>query len=159
MRDFEGKVAFITGGSDGIGLAMAMTFVRKGMQVAIADLHQDQLRDAEAMLLRESPFVLALRVDVADRRQMAWASRAVEEHFGKLHVLCNNAGAYSVAPADTEDHAEWDWILGVNLLGVINGLLHFLPLIKSHAEGGHVVNTSSTARRSMLSRVSRIACV
>lgn len=143
MRDFAGRTAFITGGGSGIGLGMARVFARRGMKVAIADLHQDHLDAAEAVLRGEGAEVLAIRVNVVDRAGMAEAAKAVADRFGKLHLLCNNAGVFSTAQADVEDYRDWDWVIDVDLKGVVNGLVNFLPLIKAHGEGGHVVNTSS----------------
>ncbi|MEI9850271.1 MAG: SDR family NAD(P)-dependent oxidoreductase [Sphingomonas sp.] len=143
MRDFAGRTAFITGGGSGIGLGMARAFAARGMKIVIADLHQDHLDAAEDVLRGEGAEVLGIRVNVVDREAMRRAAQTVAERFGPLHLLCNNAGVFSTAQADVEDYKDWDWIIDVDLKGVVNGLVNFLPLIKAHGQGGHVVNTSS----------------
>lgn len=145
MNSVDGKVAFITGGASGIGLGMARIFARAGMQVVIGDIREDHLDTAVAALSGEGLSVRAVKIDVADRASMAAAADEVERLFGKLHVLCNNAGVNLFAAMDECSYADWDWILSVNLGGVVNGLQAFLPLIKRHGEGGHIVNTASMA--------------
>jgi NAD(P)-dependent dehydrogenase (short-subunit alcohol dehydrogenase family) len=86
-----------------------------------------------------------IKVDVTDRAMMAGAAAEAERAFGKVHVLCNNAGVYGNLPMETASYADWDWVLGVNLGGVINGIVSFLPRMIAHGEGGHIVNTSSMA--------------
>ena len=145
MKDVKGKVAFITGGANGIGLGMARVFAKAGMKVAIADIRQDDLDKAMAMFGKEKLPVHAIQLDVTDRTAMARAADEVEHVFGKVHVLCNNAGINSFGPMDEASYDDWDWIMNVNLNGVINGLVTFIPRIKRHGEGGHIVNTASMA--------------
>lgn len=145
MNSVEGKVVFITGGASGIGLGMARSFARAGMKVVIGDIREDHLDKAVAVLAGEGLSVRAVKVDVADRASMAAAAEEVERLFGKVHVLCNNAGVNLFAAMDECSYADWDWVLGVNLGGVVNGLQAFLPFIKRHGEGGHIVNTASMA--------------
>jgi NAD(P)-dependent dehydrogenase (short-subunit alcohol dehydrogenase family) len=145
MNSVEGKVAFITGGASGIGLGMARVFSRAGMKVVIGDIRDDHLEAALAGLERAGLAVRGVKVDVADRASMASAADEVERLFGKVHLLCNNAGVNLFAPMDECSYADWDWILGVDLGGVVNGVQTFLPRIKRHGEGGHIVNTASMA--------------
>lgn len=145
MKVLNGRTAFVTGGASGIGLGMTQSFLREGMQVMVADLSDEHLAQAKVALRDAGERVRFLKLDVADRDAMLQAAEETERAFGKVHVLCNNAGVSSPIPMDEATYADWDWILGVNLHGVINGLVTFLPRIKAHGEGGHIVNTSSIA--------------
>jgi NAD(P)-dependent dehydrogenase (short-subunit alcohol dehydrogenase family) len=147
MKDFEGRTAFITGGASGIGLGIAGAFLQSGMRVVIADRRRDHMDEAMARLKPwvASKQVHALRLDVTDRAAMAAAADETEHVFGKLHVLVNNAGVGLQGPFSGITYADWDFGLGVNLGGVINGLQTFLPRIRAHGEGGHIVNTASLA--------------
>jgi NAD(P)-dependent dehydrogenase (short-subunit alcohol dehydrogenase family) len=141
MEHVEGKVAFITGAGSGIGLGMAKAFTKAGMKVVIADIRQDNIDQAMAYF-GSNQDVHAIRLDVADREAMSRAADEVERVFGKVHVVCNNAGVMPLED-DEPSYQDCDWILGVNLGGVVNGIVTFIPRIKKHGEGGHVVNTSS----------------
>ena len=145
MRDLAGRTAFITGGASGLGLAMAHSFCAAGMKVAIADIEQEALQKAEAELRPSNAEVLALQLDVTDRAAMAAAADRTEQAFGKVHVVCNNAGVAVAGTVDRMSYADWDWVMGVNLQGVVNGVQTFVERIKSHGEGGHFVNTASVA--------------
>jgi NAD(P)-dependent dehydrogenase (short-subunit alcohol dehydrogenase family) len=145
MNSVEGKVAFITGGASGIGLGMARVFSRAGMKVVIGDIRDEQLDKAAAELDAMGLAVHGVRVDVADRASVAAAADEVERLHGRVDILCNNAGVNLFAPMDECSYADWDWVLGVNLGGVVNGIQEFLPRIKRHGEGGHIVNTASMA--------------
>jgi NAD(P)-dependent dehydrogenase (short-subunit alcohol dehydrogenase family) len=146
MKQVEGKVAFITGGASGIGFGMARAFLRSGMKIIIADILQERLDEAARVLAQGTnrDFHI-IKVDVTDRAKMAGAAAEAERTFGKVHVLCNNAGVYGNLPIETASYEDWDWVLGVNLGGVINGVVSFLPRMIAHGEGGHIVNTSSMA--------------
>src|ERR1700693_6297037 len=142
MKNLPGKTAFVTGGASGIGLGIAKALLGAGMNVVIADIRDDHLQAAQAEL--GSPLrVLALKLDVTDRADYARAADAAEARFGNIHVLCNNAGVAVVGPTALATFADWDWVMGVNLGGTINGIVTLLPRIKSHGEGGHIVNTAS----------------
>ena len=146
MKQVEGKVAFITGGASGIGFGMAQAFLKSGMKVIIADILQERLDEAARVLARGTNRDFhVLKVDVTDRAMMAGAAEEAERTFGKVHVLCNNAGVYGNLPIETATYEDWDWVLGVNLGGVVNGVASFLPKMIAHGEGGHIVNTSSMA--------------
>lgn len=142
MREVEGKVAFITGGGSGVGLGMARAFVGAGMRVAIADIREDHLEQATAELGAD---VLAVHLDITDRDAFARAADETERALGNVHVLCNNAGINLFNDIADATYQDWDWVLGVNLGGVVNGVVTFVPRIKAHGEGGHVVNTASMA--------------
>ena len=145
IEDLRGKTAFITGGASGIGFGMAEAFVDQGMNVVIADIEDAALADARARLARRSNGVHAIRLDVTDRDAFAAAADEVERTFGSLHVLCNNAGVAARGFIANATYDDWDWTLGVNIGGVVNGIRTFLPRMIAHGEGGHVVNTASIA--------------
>ena len=144
MRNFAGKVAFITGGASGIGLGMARNFLREGMKIVIADWSDDHLAAAKKEF-EGSNAVHFIKLDVSDRDQMRAAADETLRVFGKVHVLCNNAGVGGGGAADDPDFDDWDRALSVNLGGVVNGVKVFAPIIKAQGEGGHIVNTSSMA--------------
>ncbi len=143
MKNVNGKVAFITGGASGMGLGMARVFSAAGMRVVIADVREDHLESALQLFREPNPGVHVIRADVADRKAMAHAAVETEQVFGKVHVLCNNAGVGLVGSLLEASYDDWDWAMGVNLDGVFNGIHEFVPRIRSHGEGGHVVTTSS----------------
>lgn len=145
MQNLEGRVAFITGGASGVGLGMAKVFSAAGMKVVIADIRQDHLDQAMTQFAGTNQNVHAIRVDVTDRAAMAAAADETERVFGKVHVVCNNAGINLFSPMEEATYDDWDWVLGVNLGGVVNGVQTFVPRIRKHGEGGHVVNTASMA--------------
>jgi NAD(P)-dependent dehydrogenase (short-subunit alcohol dehydrogenase family) len=142
MQNLPGKTAFVTGGASGIGLGIAKALLRAGMHVVIADVRDDHLQAAQAEL-GSAARLLALKLDVTDRAAYARAADATENRFGKIHLLCNNAGVAVVGPTILATYADWDWVMGVNLGGTINGIVTILPRIQKHGEGGHIVNTAS----------------
>lgn len=145
MRNLEGKVAFITGGASGIGFAMARTFSNAGMKVAIADNSAANLDDASAQLSGDNRDYMLVKLDVRDRVAFAAVADEAEARFGKIHLLCNNAGIGMAEKISCAGYADWDLMMDINLGGVINGIVTMLPRIRSHGEGGHIVNTSSMA--------------
>ena len=145
MREVRGKTAFVTGGASGMGLAMARAFAKAGMKVVVADIEQTALDAVQAEFESSNVEFLALKLDVTDRDAMEAAAAAAEARFERVHVLCNNAGVAVGGPIDQMAYNDWDWVVGVNVGGVVNGLQAFLPRIKAHGEGGHVVNTASMA--------------
>ncbi len=144
MKNVEGKVAFITGGANGAGFGMAQAFLKSGMKVVIADIRQDSLDGAMSHFARTSG-VHAIRLDVTDREAFARAADETEKVFGKVHVVCNNAGVNLFVPIEECTYNDWDWVMGVNFGGVVNGVHTFIPRIRKHGEGGHIVNTASMA--------------
>ena len=144
LRDVEGKVAFITAGASGIGYGMAQAFLNAGMKVVIADILQQHLDEVAARHPGANNLHL-IRLDVADRAAMEAAAEETERVFGKVHVLCNNAGVASRGSIEDATYEDWDYVMGVCVGGTVNGLVNFLPKIRAHGEGGHVVNTSSMA--------------
>ena len=145
MKDVDGKVAFITGGASGIGLGISKAFVNAGMKIVVADLRQDHIDEAMADFAKagQQDNVHAIKLDVTDREAMAAAAAETEKKFGKIHVLVNNAGVGITGPVKLAKFDDWDWGMGVNLGGVINGVVIFLPYLMKHGEGGHIICTSS----------------
>ena len=143
MRELEGRTACVTGGASGIGLGMAQAFVAAGMNVVLADLRPDHIQTAMEELERGRAH--AIELDVTDREGFARAADEAERVFGNVHVLCNNAGMGILGSVTDARYDDWDWGLGVLLGGVVNGIQTFLPRMRAHGEGGHIVNTSSMA--------------
>jgi len=147
MREFAGRTAFVTGGASGIGLGMAKVFARAGMNVVAADIRDDHLEQAEGEMEAAglSDRVRLLKLDVTDRAAFRAAADEAEALFGKLHVLCNNAGIGILRKISRASEDDWDWAVDVNLNSMFNGVQAVLPKIRAHGEGGHVVNTASMA--------------
>jgi NAD(P)-dependent dehydrogenase (short-subunit alcohol dehydrogenase family) len=144
MKTFAGRVAFVTGGASGIGYGLVQNFLKLGMKVVVADFNRDHLHEVQQALAGRDD-VRCLQVDVADRDQLRAAAEEAIRAFGKIHVLCNNAGGGGGGDAADPDFEAWDRALRVNLGGVVNGVKIITPLILRHGEGGHIVNTSSMA--------------
>jgi NAD(P)-dependent dehydrogenase (short-subunit alcohol dehydrogenase family) len=145
MQDFKGKTAFVTGGASGIGFALGRAFAEAGMKVMLADIEKDALAEAVDSLQKFSPNVRGVTCDVADPVSVERAAQTTFELFGNVHVLCNNAGVAGNSGIDNISLDSWRWVLDVNLKGVLHGIHTFLPHIRAHGEGGHIVNTASTA--------------
>jgi NAD(P)-dependent dehydrogenase (short-subunit alcohol dehydrogenase family) len=145
MEDVRDRVAFVTGGASGIGLGIVRVLLEAGAKVAIADLRPDHLEEAKKSLAAHDNRILAIEVDVTDRAAMARAADAVDAAFGRIDILVNNAGVGIEGPFSEASYADWDFGIGVNLGGVINGLMTFVPRIRAGGRGGHVVNTASLA--------------
>lgn len=144
MKEVKGRVAFITGGASGMGLGMAKVFARNGMKVVIADLREDALEAAAGYFRGRGEAVHPVRLDVTDREAFARAADEAERVYGRIHVLVNNAGVGLGGPMQSATFKDWDFIMGVNVGGVINGVVIVVPRILAHGEGGHVLVTSST---------------
>lgn len=144
MRDLTNKVAFVTGGASGIGLGIVQALLAHGVRVAVADLRAAHLDEARSVL-GEGPSTEFIEVDVIDRPAMAGAAERVVQRFGAVHILVNNAGVGTAPTVESMRYEDWDWVLGVNLGGVVNGIMSFLPHLLRQNEGGHIVSTSSMA--------------
>lgn len=144
MKDFDNKVAVITGSASGIGLGIAEALAKRGVAVAMLDIEQGALHAAVAGLSSTGARFLPLVVDVANREEMYAAAKTVMDTFGRVDILVNNAGiAYNVKPLHETPDEAIDWSINVNLFGVLNGIKAFVPHIVAGGAGGHVVNTSS----------------
>jgi NAD(P)-dependent dehydrogenase (short-subunit alcohol dehydrogenase family) len=146
MQDFAGKVAVITGAASGIGLGCARTFARAGMKVALCDLRAEPLAAAVANVRALGGEAIGIPTDVSKADSVVQAAERVVREFGKIHVAMNNAGVVLRGlPMTDVTNEGWNWVLGVNLYGVIHGIQSFVPRIRAHGEGGHVINTASMA--------------
>lgn len=146
MQELEGRVAVVTGGASGIGLALAKRWVALGMRVVIADLRRDALDDAVRELEAAGGEVLGVTTDVSQGDEVEALAARTLSTFGAVHLVCNNAGVGGEHGAAWEQsRAGWEWVLGVNLWGVIHGVRTFLPILLSQGQPGHVVNTASLA--------------
>ena len=148
MKDFAGRTAFVTGGANGVGIGIVRNLLAEGCKVAIADIRQDAIDEALASL--DNREVMGVRLDVMDRAGFAAAADQVEAEFGPVSLLFNNAGINLFQTIEDSSYDDWDWVLGVNLGGVINGVMTFGPRMKARVlagevTGGHIVNTASMA--------------
>ena len=145
MRELAGKTAFVTGGAGGIGFALGRAFARAGMNVMLADIETEALAAAFKSLQDFGPNIRGVSCDVADPVSVERAADASYQAFGNVHVVCNNAGVAASGGIDNISLDNWRWVLDVNLMGVLHGIRTFLPHIRAHGEGGHIVNTASMA--------------
>ena len=145
MREFIGKAAFVTGGASGIGLALGRAFAEAGCKVMLADIEKAALDVAVASLSGSGPEIQGVVCDVSDPASVDAAAEVSFSAFGKVHILCNNAGVGARGGIDHIALDNWHWVLDVNLIGVVNGVRAFLPHMRAHGEGGHIVNTASMA--------------
>src|SRR4030088_2113585 len=145
MRELAGKTAFVTGGAGGIGFALGRAFAEAGMKVMLADIETDALTAAVNSLHNVGPDVRGIICDVADPVSVERAAEASYQAFGKVHIVCNNAGVAAAGGIDNISLDNWRWVLDVNLMGVLHGIRTFLPHLRAHGEGGHIVNTASMA--------------
>ena len=143
MIDFAGRTAFVTGGANGVGIGLVRALLAEGCKVAIADIRQDAIDKALATL--DNNEIMGVQVDVSSREAMAEAADKVEAQFGPVTLLFNNAGVNLFQPIEESSYSDWDWLMGVNLHGPINGVMTFVPRMIAHGKGGYVVNTASMA--------------
>ncbi|MCZ6465376.1 MAG: SDR family NAD(P)-dependent oxidoreductase [Proteobacteria bacterium] len=144
MKDFNGKVAVVTGAASGIGLALARALAGQGMKVVLADVEDEALRGAAETLAGEGAETLAVRTDVTVADDVSALAERTLDRFGAVHVICNNAGVFTGGLTWEAPLEDWEWVMGVNLLGVVHGIRTFVPILLEQDEG-HVVNTASMA--------------
>lgn len=144
--DISGRTAIVTGAASGIGLAIATALAEAGASVVMADIQKDRVEEAAHGLSGTNKRVMPVRIDVTQEQSVVEALAETERAFGRLHIACNNAGVpmhgarlVDVPPGD------WEFVIGVNVWGIIHGIRHFVPAILKHGEDGHVVNTASVA--------------
>jgi len=143
MKDLRDKVAVVTGGASGIGLGIAKALARAGARIALLDLEERALAPAEASVRDVGGDVVGIPADVSSRYSLDAAAQRVIENYGRVDVLCNNAGVVVLGPLAEASAEDWRWVMGVNLMGAVNGVAAFLPHIRAQG-GGHIVNTAST---------------
>lgn len=140
MSDLRGKIAVVTGGASGIGRGIAEALIEQGAQVVIADIEERPLHKTA-----DEIGATAFRVDVAQAESVEALAQEVQSRFGKVDIVCNNAGVGSMGKIADLKLSDWQWILNVNLFGVIHGVQSFLPLLKANPDGGQILNTASVA--------------
>src|SRR5260221_5166860 len=143
MDRLEGKTAFVTGGASGIGTSICWAFGQHGMNVAMVEFEAAAGAQAVETLRREEMRVIGVTCDVSDRESLERAAATVFSAFDHVHILCNNAGVSRAGPIETIAASDWDWVIEVNLKGLVHGLQIFLAHMKAHGEQGHIVNTAS----------------
>jgi short-subunit dehydrogenase len=148
MKDYTGRTAFVTGGANGVGIGLVRQLLEEGCKVAIADIRQDSIDQALASL--DNREVMGVQLDVSSREAFREAADRVEAEFGPVSLLFNNAGVNLFQPIEESSYDDWDWLLGVNLHGVINGVMTFVPRMVERVKagtqtGGHITNTASMA--------------
>lgn len=146
MDDFQGRTAVITGGASGIGLAVATALAAEGANLVLADIEEAPLRDVVAEFESKGTPVLGVRADVSKKDDVWELAAAAKERFGNVHVLFNNAGVGGGGPvADGDNLPQWEWVIGVDLFGVLYGIKAFAADMIAHNEPCHIVNTASMA--------------
>ena len=144
--DISGKTAIVTGAASGIGLGIATALAEAGANVVMADIQKDAVEQAAHGLSCTNKQVMPVRIDVTQEQSVLAALAEAERRFGKLHIACNNAGVpmHGTRLVDVPV-SDWQFVMGVNLWGIIHGIRHFVPAILKHGEEGHIVNTASVA--------------
>ena len=145
MQDFAGKVAVVTGAASGIGRAFSQRLAALEMKVVMADVEGGALEEAARGLAAEGHDVLAVQTDISQADSVSALAERTVDAYGKVHVLCNNAGVFAAGLSWEAPQSDYDWVFGVNVWGVVHGLRSFVPLMLAHGEAGHIVNTASMA--------------
>lgn len=143
MQEVQNRVAVVTGAASGIGLGIVRALTGAGVHVAMLDIEEQALTGARSEFDTANVDVQPFVCDVSDRGQVRDVASAVHAHYGRIDILCNNAGVAAGGPIDETSEDDWDWVLGVNLHGVVNGMRACVPIIKAGGQGGHIVNTAS----------------
>jgi NAD(P)-dependent dehydrogenase (short-subunit alcohol dehydrogenase family) len=143
IGELDGKVAFVTGAASGIGLAITQAFTEANIKVMLADIEEDALDAAVGSLKASGADVHGVVCDVSDPASVQRAADATFGVLGKVHIVCSNAGVGTGGQAELISPSDWDWVIGVNLMGAVHVIQAFLPRVKTRGEGGHIVFTSS----------------
>ena len=144
MKSVKGKTAYVSGAASGIGFGITYALAQAGARVAMVDIRADALADAKARLHNLGEQVETFVSDVSDAAVLAETAHEIDARFGPLHIVCNNAGVAMLGvPLDEIPQSDWDWVIDVNIKGVINGIHTFLPRLKAHGQEAHMVNTAS----------------
>ncbi len=144
MTEIANKTAFVTGAASGIGLALTKALLARGAKVMMADMNAEGLKAAQASLDRPDDTAIIV-CDVADATSVQGAAKATIDRFGKAHLVFNNAGVSLAGLPGKFNLEDWRWIVDINIMGIVYGCETFIPLIASHGEGGHIINTASMA--------------
>ena len=145
MKEFTNRVAVVTGAASGIGRGLAERFAAEGMNVVLADVEQPALDETAKEIAATGATVLAVRTDVSSAADVEALAQRTLARFGGVHILCNNAGVGGGGASWERPLEDWQWVLGVNLWGVIHGIRTFVPIMLQRGEEGHIVNTASVA--------------
>ncbi len=146
MKDLKGKTAYVSGAASGIGFGIASALAQAGANIAMIDIRADALTEARNRLHNLGVHVEGFVSDVSDAALLEETARAIDAAFGPLHIVCNNAGVSMLGvPLEEIPLSDWNWVIDVNIKGVINGIHTFVPRMRRHGEGGHIVNTASIA--------------
>ena len=146
MKDISGKTAIVTGAASGIGLGIATALAEAGANVVMADIQKDAVEQAAHALSGTNKRVMPVRIDVTQEQSVLAALAEAERNFGRLHIACNNAGVpMHGTPLVDVPQGDWEFVIGVNIWGIVHGIRHFVPAILKHGEEGQVVNTASVA--------------
>ena len=146
MQHIKGKTAYVSGAASGIGFGVASALAQAGANVAMVDIRAEALEEARARVHNLGAHVETYVSDVSDAALLEETAAAIEAQFGAIHIVCNNAGVSMLGVRLEEiPRSDWDWVIDVNIKGVINGLRTFVPRMRRHGEGGHIVNTASIA--------------
>jgi NAD(P)-dependent dehydrogenase (short-subunit alcohol dehydrogenase family) len=145
LKEFKDKVAVITGAASGIGFGLAERCAQEGMKIVLADVEEEVLQQAETQIRSIGVDTLAVKTDVSKAEEVEALVKKTIERFGAVHLLCNNAGVAGGGTVWDSTLADWRWVLGVNLWGVIHGLHYFVPIMLNQDTECHIVNTASTA--------------
>jgi NAD(P)-dependent dehydrogenase (short-subunit alcohol dehydrogenase family) len=144
--EISGKTAIVTGAASGIGLGIATALAEAGANVVMADIQKDAVEQGAHALSGTNKRVMPVRIDVTQEQSVLDALAEAERNFGKIHIACNNAGVpmHGTRMVDVPP-GDWEFVIGVNIWGIIHGIRHFVPAILKHGEEGHIVNTASVA--------------
>ncbi len=146
MKDLKGKTAYVSGAASGIGFGIASALAQAGANIAMIDIRADALTEARDRLHNLGVHVEAFVSDVSDAARLEETARAIDAAFGPIHIVCNNAGVSMLGePLENIALSDWNWVIDVNIKGVINGIHTFVPRLRQQGEGGHIVNTASIA--------------
>lgn len=145
MDDFKGRVAVVTGGGSGIGAAMAQAFAKLGSKIVLADVDQAGMERVAGEIRRAGGEAIAVATDVTNLAEVTRLADRTIDAFGAAHIVCNNAGVGVYGPLAEATERDWQWVMNVNVWGVVHGIQAFVPRILAQKQGGHVVNTASMA--------------